>query len=285
MAYLVTGGTGKTGMRLARLLKDASLPVLLASRRGAAGALDGFEAVRFDWTDKSTFENPFTHTFPNGEQIKGVYLVPPEMPEPAPAMNEFIDYAMSRGVRRFALLAGTSATKGGPFVGKVWEKLADSGVECGILSPTWFMENFTEWLHPQTIKNENKFYTACGDGKTAFISANDVALCEFHALTDEKPVNDNILVTGSECLSMDDVAAIVGKVAGRKIEHVRISPEETTKRHLESGMPEYLAQYIGFLESNTSRGSEAWERSDVEKLTRKPPQRFTEWAEEHKNEF
>lgn len=47
MAILLTGGTGKTSTRLAKLLQDAKIPFLLTSRKGQAGAPSGMEAVKF----------------------------------------------------------------------------------------------------------------------------------------------------------------------------------------------------------------------------------------------
>ncbi len=47
MAILLTGGTGKTSTRLAKLLQDANIPFVLTSRKGQAGAPSGMEAVKF----------------------------------------------------------------------------------------------------------------------------------------------------------------------------------------------------------------------------------------------
>jgi len=47
MAILLTGGTGKTSTRLAKILQDANIPFLLTSRKGQAGAPSGMEAVKF----------------------------------------------------------------------------------------------------------------------------------------------------------------------------------------------------------------------------------------------
>lgn len=140
MAVLLTGGTGKTSVRLAGLLKNAKVPFLLASRRVEAAALDGMPAVKFDWLDSTTFEKPFKYSFPNGEAISAIYLIAPEVPEPGPHMNEFIDYAVEKHhVRRFVLLAGNSVEKGGHFVGKVWQHLVDLDVEYCVIRATWFM--------------------------------------------------------------------------------------------------------------------------------------------------
>ena len=93
MAILVTGGTGKTSSRLGRLLQAANVPFVSASRRGTGAASSGMSAVKFDWLDSSTFQNPFQHKFSGGETIKAVYLIAPEVHNPEVSMNAFIDYA------------------------------------------------------------------------------------------------------------------------------------------------------------------------------------------------
>jgi uncharacterized protein YbjT (DUF2867 family) len=68
------------------------------------------------------------------------------------------------------------------------------------------VENFSEWQHLSTIKEEGKIYTACGDGKIPFISAMDIAAVAFRVLVDTKPPNsDHHRVLGSELLTHDEV--------------------------------------------------------------------------------
>lgn len=141
MAIILTGGTGKTALPLARFLQDAKTKFLLASRRGEAAAPSGVEATKFDWNDASTFENPFQHKALEGESISAVYLVSPGSPlDPTSVMTAFIDIAVNKyGVKRFVLLGGSSTEIGGPHVGKVWQHLVEIGVDCCVLRPTWFM--------------------------------------------------------------------------------------------------------------------------------------------------
>lgn len=145
MAVLLTGGTGKTSIAIARLLQDAKIPLLLASRRGQAAAPSGMPAVSFDWLDEATFAKPFEYKFPGGESISAVYLIAPSVTEPHTSMNAFVDYAIKEhGVKRFVLLGGSTVEIGGKHVGKVWEHLIESKVEYCVLRPTWFMGPF--WL-------------------------------------------------------------------------------------------------------------------------------------------
>lgn len=140
MAVLITGSSGKTSGRIARLLEDANIPFLLISRRGEDAAPPGMSAIKFNWVDSSTFRDPFEYKFPGGEKISTVYLVAPSIPDPAQPMNAFIDYAVKdHGVRRFVLIGGTTSRPGDSYIGKVWLHLLDVGVEYCVLRPTWFM--------------------------------------------------------------------------------------------------------------------------------------------------
>jgi uncharacterized protein YbjT (DUF2867 family) len=223
MAILLTGGTGKTSSRIAQSCLDAKLPFLIASRKGQAGAPEGMQATKFDWLDSSTFENPFQHKFPSGEAITTVYLVAPETADPVSEMGPFIDLAKERGVRKFVYFTGSSADNGGPHAGQVWKKLADSGLKYTVLRATWFMgkafriscyekpandknvDNFLLWQHGATIKNENKIYSACDNGKIPFISANDIARTAFHVLTHSQNYDTSYRLLGPELLTFDQV--------------------------------------------------------------------------------
>lgn len=83
---LVTGGTGKTGRRIAERLVQLGHPVKLASRSGEAAG--GAGAARFDWNDAGTHDAALAG-------VARVYLVAPVgAPDPYPVMAEFIDRAL-----------------------------------------------------------------------------------------------------------------------------------------------------------------------------------------------
>ena len=152
MAILLTGGTGKTSVRLARLLQDAKIPFLLASRKGEEAAPSGMPAVKFDWLDPSTYERPFQYESPGGEKISAAYLISPVVDEPEKPMNAFIDSAIKEhNVKRFVFVAGTSAEPGKPGAGKVWQHLLDTGLEYCVLRPTWFMGGFLTAVLSQRV--------------------------------------------------------------------------------------------------------------------------------------
>jgi festuclavine dehydrogenase len=223
MTILLTGGTGKTSLRLASLLHSASIPVLLTSRRGPTVS-STHPIVQFDWNIPSTWNNPFT-TSPD---ISAVYLLSGELSDPAPVLKAFIDFAIEKGVRRFVLCSGSSCEYGGPFHGKIWQKLDEAKIEFAVLRPSWFMgisllltsssmdntdisptqtENLSEPGHGhfETITQHNKLFTACADGKIPWVSADDIAAVAFRALTDDKPHDCAYRILGPELLTYDEV--------------------------------------------------------------------------------
>lgn len=135
LVYL--GGTGKTSIRLAKLLQAANLPVLLTSRSGNVPS--SFQGVQFDWLDSTTYGNPFQNI---NIPIDRVYLVGPPVANVFEPMKEFIDFSITQGVKRFVLLSATVSEKGGLLIGTVHEYLADSGIDYCVLRPSWFMGAF-----------------------------------------------------------------------------------------------------------------------------------------------
>ena len=72
-------------------------------------------------------------------------------------------------------------------------------------------ENFSgsDWGYRETIKNENKIYTAAENGQAFWVSNKDIANVAFHALTmKEKPKGD-YHVLGPELLTYDDVSIVL----------------------------------------------------------------------------
>ncbi|KAF5872834.1 putative ergot alkaloid biosynthetic protein a protein [Botrytis fragariae] len=283
MAILVTGGTGKTSIQLAHRLQSASIPFLLASRKAKLTAPDGMQAINFDYTDSSTYQAIFSHSFPSDEVIKAAYLVAPEVPDPMPVMNAFIDVAIKNGVNRFVLLSGSDTEKGGGDTGGVWQHLDDVGVEYSVLKASWFMDNFITWPYVQSIKEENKFVSAMSDGQAPFVSASDIARVAMAALTSNNPPNHDYRVLGPELLNYDEIAAKLSKVLGRTIAHFKVTGEERIQTHVSMGLPEDLACYLTSLEVMTANGGEVRRNDVVEKIGGHKPKTFDEFAEENKD--
>jgi hypothetical protein len=68
------------------------------------------------------------------------------------------------------------------------------------------IENFSTFpAHVNAIRNESKIYSATGEGRIPWVSADDVAAVAARALTDPDPPNTEYQVLGPELLSYGDV--------------------------------------------------------------------------------
>ncbi|KAJ5787296.1 hypothetical protein N7457_002286 [Penicillium paradoxum] len=272
MPVLLTGGTGKTSVRLARFLQNENIPFLLASRRGAAAAPSGMPAVKFDWLDQSTWKEPFQSHFAGGGTITAIYLMEPLVAEPWKPMNEFIDFARTEhGVRRFVLVAGSSAEPSKPGMGMVWQHFLDTGVDYCVLRPSWFMENLSDGAPSTVIRDMDKIFTACGDGKIPFVSAIDIAAVAFRAITDPKSHNCDHRVLGPELLTYDEVAEKLSAALGRRIEHVKLTGDERYESLVGAGVSEYYARFLTNLETAASTGFETRMNATVQEVTGRTP--------------
>ena len=77
------------------------------------------------------------------------------------------------------------------------------------------VENFAvQPNHVESIKNEGKVYSATGDGKIPWVSADDIAAVAVQTLTMAEAPNTEYLVLGPELLSYDDVSYFGGLRGG-----------------------------------------------------------------------
>ena len=268
---LVIGATGTTGSRTVGGLIAAGHRVKAASRR--ATPLPGAAPVRFDWYDPATF----------GDALAGadrVYLVPPVGdPDPAAVMLPFLHQARDSGVDRAVLLGSSAIPAGGPGVGAVHRALPGLFDEWAVLRPSWFMQNFTgDHAHAHSIREDGVILTAAGTGRIGFVDADDIAAVAVHALTDDHAPNTDLILTGPEALSYDDIADIVTEVTGRFVAHRHLTYEQMRDRLAASIPPQFAAMLAG-LDRAIAEGAEDRTTDTVRHLTGRPPHSFRAVAE------
>ncbi|KDR83085.1 hypothetical protein GALMADRAFT_238897 [Galerina marginata CBS 339.88] len=249
MTTLITGGTGKTGGKLAQLLHDAKHNVLIATRSGVAPA--PFKAVKFDWFDQTTFENPFKVD----SNIDKLYLIVPAVVDVLPVVKPFIDLALSKGVKRVVFCSASPQEKGDPCHGKVFEYLVDIGVDYAVLRPTWFIENFSYSFLPGILAYD-KIFTPAKDGRVPFVGVEDIAKAAFDAFVAKESPNTDYYIVGPKLYTHDEVAAILSEIVGRKITHERVTEEQTVEGFTGLGIPEDYSKMLTGLLVGVANGSE-----------------------------
>ncbi|KAJ5173849.1 uncharacterized protein N7500_001780 [Penicillium coprophilum] len=263
MRVLLTGGTGKTSVRLARFLQNENIPFLLASRRGPSAAPSGMPAVKFDWLDQSTWKEPFQYRFSGGGTISAIYLMEPLVDEPWKPMNDSTELSH-------------------PGMGMVWQHFLDTRFDYCVLRPSWFIENLSDEAPSIVIRDHNKIFSACGDGRIPFVSAIDIAAVAFRAITDLQSHNCDYRVLGPELLTYDEVAERLSAALGRPIEHVKLSGDQRYEALVSFGVSDYYARLLTRLETAASTGFETRMNDDVERVTGRAPRSFDLFAHENR---
>ena len=268
---LVTGGTGKTGRRVADLLRQRGATARIATR-----SPNGSDQVRFDWTHADSFAGAI-------DGVQAVYMVAPTgAAEPLDVMRPFIDQAIRAGVQRLVLLSSSMLEEGGPLMGAVHAYLKAEAPGWTVLRPSWFMQNFSEAQHLDTIRAEGRIYSATQDGRVSFIDAGDIAAVAVEALLDNDFANGDLILTGPETVSYDEVARLISASSGRPVAHHRLSIGDLTTRFEAIGIPSGFAQALSGMDGAIAHGAEDRVTDTVRTVTGRKPKPFAEFVQENR---
>jgi len=274
---LVTGATGTVGGTLTKVLLAEGFAVRAATRHiHAIPSSAGVEAVPFDYADANTF----THAL---EGVTGVFLVSPPMePGARKQLAPFVESARDAGVPHLVFLSalGADQDEQAPLRG-VEHAVIDSGIPWTILRPNFFMENFSSGFLAPMIRDHGGVFLAAGDGRTSFVSTEDIAEVATAAFRDGLTGGEYAL-TGSEALDHTEVAQAISAVIGRDIAYHDIPEEIMLQGARGQGLPEGAVQYLGELYRGVRAGQWAVVSDDIRRVLKRDPLSFQEFLEAHR---
>jgi uncharacterized protein YbjT (DUF2867 family) len=254
---LVTGGTGMNGTALLQRLSARGVPALALVRNpqkaGAIAALPGIEVAAGDLSRPETLSVPL-----NG--ITSAFLTSTSDATMQEVQTNFIEAARKAGVKHVVKLSGIIADVRSPFRfarmhGEIEKRLEESGMAFTHLRAGEFMQSYFRQV--PTIVQDGALYLPMENARIASIDVGDIAEAAAAILTGSGHHGKVYRLTGSESLTMSDVAERLSRVTGRPVKYVNVPPEAFKKTLLATGAPAYRADALGELFTERRKGMEA----------------------------
>ncbi|RFU84376.1 SDR family NAD(P)-dependent oxidoreductase [Streptomyces triticagri] len=267
---LVTGGTGKTGRRTVARLRELGVDTRAAARSGD---------TLFDWTDRATWA-------PALDGVDTVHIVPLDTsPSPTPA---FVEQAVAGGVRRIVLLSargvdvpgyfGPDLANGGPHA-EGEEAVRSSGAAWTILRPGWFAQNFSEGFFLDGVR-AGELALPTGEGKAAFVDAEDIAAVAVAALTEDGHDGQAYDLSGPRALGIADALDEIARATGtRAARYVPVRDTEFRAGLLAQGVSAEEAALWTEAMRLIRTSQEAPVVDGVQRALGRPPRDFTAFAQ------
>lgn len=238
---------------------------------------DSVEAVRFDFTDPSTYENTF-------KGVKKMFLMrPPHLTNIQRDMVPSMDAAKAAGVKHvvFLSLIGIEKATYVPHY-KVETYLKEIDMQTTYLRCSFFMQNLNT-THRKEIRERHEIFVPVGKAKTAFIDARDIGAVAAVVLTENGHTGKNYDLTGSEGLDYWEVARIMSDVLGRKITYRNPNPFYFLIETVRRGTPFAFALVMLGLYTSTRFGMAEPVTSEVQRLTGRQPILFKQFVKDYRD--
>lgn len=253
---LVTGATGRSGRRVAHLLRTRGVPTRPASRSASEP---------FDWHDPATW--PATL-----DGCGAAYLC--YSPDLAfPGVDAVIaEFAVGRGVRRLVLLSG----RGEPGAQRCERIVLGAGVAATVVRCAWFQENFSEHFLRDGVL-AGRIAMPAGAVTEPFVSLDDVAEVAVRALTGG--LDGRVLeLTGPASIGFRRVAAILSVAIGREIGYEPVDVGTFVAEATAAGLDRVDAEDLGGLVGEVLDGRNAATTDTIERVLGRPATTFEQYA-------
>jgi uncharacterized protein YbjT (DUF2867 family) len=259
--FLILGGTGKVGHRVARILERDGHTVRPVGRS---------TPLRFDWREQQTWA-------PAVRDVDGVFVVGPgSATDWSQPLATFLDSASAAGVLH-AVLLSSRAVEFLPDgnVARAERALRAGRLPWTILRPTHFAQNFTEAMFTPV---DGRITAPVGDGAEPFVDVEDIADVAAHALAKGAAAGETLELSGPAALTFDQAARVLSEVTGRQLTFRDQTDAEHEAALRGAGTPETYIRWRLAMLSGIRRGADAYLSDGVAGLLHRPATDFTTWA-------
>jgi uncharacterized protein YbjT (DUF2867 family) len=250
---LVTGGTGKTGRRVAARLSAAGRGVRLGSRAAEPP---------FDWHDRGTW----TAALDGAGAAYLAYAPDLAFDGAADTVGELASVAVRAGVRRLVLLSG----RGEDGAQRAERLVQASDAAWTVVRSAMFTQNFTEGALADSVR-DGVVTMPAPDVLEPFVDVDDVAEVAAAAFLDDRHVGQVYEVTGPRLLTFADALDLVGRHLGHPIRYLQVGADEMLAGLVATGVPPAEATELVELFVTILDGRNASLADGVQRALGRPP--------------
>lgn len=275
----ITGAGGTVGSEVYRQLEPLGIPFRLAyhsQTKTDDAHSKGLDAKTIDFNETNSLIEAF-----NG--CNKLFLLGPNNLNQSQMELNAVEAAKVAGIQHIVKQSVMGAEEESFSLAclhrPVEKAIESSGIPWTFLRPNSFMQNVLTFMR-ETIKAENAFYSAAGDGKISHVDVRDIATVAVKALTDQDHEGKAYTLTGPDALSYDQLASELTNVLGRSISHINLLPVDLKEAMLIEGMPDELAERMLDLERYFREGHARYITSDIKLVTDRNPRQLAQFLRE-----
>ncbi len=278
---LITGASGNVGSEVLKQAAAVGLPIRAAyqSRENAQRAPSGVETVLMNYTEPATVRAAL-------RGVQKIFLVGPPVANVADLEAGVVRECANSGaihVVKLSALGGRQAIFSGLHRDSE-ERIEASGVPYTFLRPNGFMQNLVNY-NAGTIKTQNAFYAAQGNGAVSYIDVRDIGAVAVKVLSESGHERKAYALTGPEALTNAQIAEKLSHVTGRTIRYVDLAPAELKKAMIAAGVPAWSADALLDLQRLYGEGKASPVDPAVERITGRKATPFDQFARDYAAAF
>ncbi len=282
-AILVTGATGNIGYyvvkELTAMKESVRVAVRNANKEKEVFSKYDVAIVEFDFLKPSTYDHAL-------DGVRKIFLIrPPQLANPKKDMKPFIDKLKDKGIEQIVFVSLMGVEKN-PIVPhrKIEDMIVNSGINYTFLRPGFFMQNLNT-THREDIAVRNELFMPVRNAKTNFIDTRDIAAVAAVCLTESGHLGRKYTLTGAISIDYHEVASILSNTLGRKIEYKNPGVLKFRRTIIKRGIQKEYANVMTMLYFLTSLGTAEKTTDDVEKLLKRKPITFEQYAKDFQEEW
>jgi uncharacterized protein YbjT (DUF2867 family) len=256
----ITGGTGKTGRRVAERLVKAGQLVRIGSRAAE---------LPFDWEQPDTWGQVL-------QGVKAAYIsYQPDLAVPGAleTIQAFFAQAIANGVEQLVLLSG----RGEVAAEQAEQALQATSGDWTILRSSWFCQNFSESFFLDPIL-AGQVALPVGGVAEPFVDVDDIADIAFAAFTDPRHSRQLYEITGPRALTFAEAISEIARATGRDIAFTPVSADDYRAELVRQGVPDDYIELVLYLFTTVLDGRNTPLADGVQRALGRPPRDFSNYV-------